>query len=169
MKLSCPIDNVAPLLPHSGQMVLLNRIVDYDDQGLRAMLCLADGNPLQQADGTVPSWMGLELLAQCIGALDGCAAHEQGESVRLGFLLGTRKLQLFAPVLPLNTPLWAEVRLSVRDQSGFAVFDGRLWAQTDGHLAPTAESVLVQAALNVFSPPDLGAYLAQQQQEKYAK
>ncbi|WP_037586277.1 hypothetical protein [Stenoxybacter acetivorans] len=158
--LPCPITRIAPLLPHSGNMVLLDRILSYDETGLCAAVCLRNGHPLQQADGTIPAWMGMELLAQCIGALEGCFAQEHGQAIRLGFLLGTRRLNLLTQNLPLNRPLIADVHLSIRDQNGFAVFDCRLY-ESEYPLPPQQEppNLLIQAALNVFSPPNLDTYL----------
>ena len=35
-KLICPITHIAPLLPHSGHMVLLDCITEYGDEYLHA-------------------------------------------------------------------------------------------------------------------------------------
>ena len=58
----------------------------------------------------------MELMAQGIGAFAGIEALKAGEPVRLGFLLGTRKLDLFADSVPVGTEL--EVR-GVCVHSGF--------------------------------------------------
>ena len=162
--LSCPISDVAALLPHSGHMVLLDEVLAYDHESLQASAHIGADHVLMQPDGTVPAWMGMEIMAQCIAALDGIHAHNGGESVRLGFLLGTRKLHLFADTLPLGCELLAETRQSIRDNNGFAVFDCslRIIAAPAGFRLPE-NGLVAQAALNVFSPPDLDGYLAQTQ------
>lgn len=162
--LSCPISDVAALLPHSGHMVLLDEILAYDHESLQASAHIGADHVLMQPDGTVPAWMAMEIMAQCIAALDGIHAHNGGESVRLGFLLGTRKLHLFADTLPLGCELLAETRQSIRDNNGFAVFDCslRIIAAPAGFRLPE-NGLVAQAALNVFSPPDLDGYLAQTQ------
>lgn len=162
--LSCPISDVAALLPHSGHMVLLDEILAYDHESLQASAHIGADHVLMQPDGTVPAWMAMEIMAQCIAALDGIHAHNGGESVRLGFLLGTRKLHLFADTLPLGCELLAETRQSIRDNNGFAVFDCslRIIAAPAGFRLPE-NGLVAQAALNVFSPPDLDNYLAQTQ------
>ena len=162
--LSCPIYDVAAILPHSGHMVLLDEILAYDHESLQASAHIGADHVLMQPDGTVPAWMGMEIMAQCIAALDGIHAHNGGESVRLGFLLGTRKLHLFADTLPVGCTLLAETRQSIRDSNGFAVFDCslRITAAPVGFRLPE-NGLVAQAALNVFSPPDLDNYLAQTQ------
>lgn len=162
--LICPIAPVAPLLPHSGAMVLLDAVLAYDEEFLCAAAHIGAEHALLQADGTVPAWMAMEIMAQCIAALEGVHAHNRGEAVRLGFLLGTRKLNLFAAALPVGCRLQAEARLSIRDSNGFAVFDcGLHVVDAPEHFRLPENGRVAQAALNVFSPPDLDAYLAQTQ------
>ena len=162
--LSCPISDVAALLPHSGHMVLLDEILAYDHESLQASAHIGADHVLMQPDGTVPAWMGMEIMAQCIAALDGIHAHNGGESVRLGFLLGTRKLHLFADTLPVGCTLLAETRQSIRDSNGFAVFDCSLRITAAPAVFRLPENgVVAHAALNVFSPPDLDGYLVQTQ------
>lgn len=160
--LSCPIRDVAPLLPHSGHMVLLDEVTAYDADSLSALASIGAGHALLQDDGTVPAWMAMEIMAQCVAAWEGCHAHNRGEPVRLGFLLGTRKLQLHADALPVGCQLAASAQQSIRDNNGFAVFDCRLTvlsAPAGWPLPP--QGLVAEAALNVFSPPDLQAYLQQ--------
>ena len=155
--LTCPIREVAALLPHSGHMVLLDEILAYDHESLLASAHIGADHILMQPDGTVPAWMAMEIMAQCIGALEGCHARVRGEPVRLGFLLGTRKLNLFADTIAVGTQLSIQVQASTQDGSGFGVFDCALrW--TDAPAAARAglpsDGLLVQAALNVFSPKE---------------
>ena len=89
-KLICPITHIAPLLPHSGHMVLLDCITEYGDDYLHATAHVGEKHILLQA-GSLPVLAGMEIMAQGIAALAGCHAHNRGEPVRLGFLLGTRK------------------------------------------------------------------------------
>jgi len=78
----------------------------------------------------------------------GARGKGAGEPIRLGFLLGTRKLTLHHGDLPLPTTLRSEIQESTQDQSGFGVFDCRLYCGT---------ALLADAALNVYMPPE-GAY-----------
>jgi predicted hotdog family 3-hydroxylacyl-ACP dehydratase len=42
----------------------------------------------------VPAWIGLEYIAQCIAAHGGLRARSRGEEIRIGFLLGSRRLEI---------------------------------------------------------------------------
>ena len=101
--------------------------------------------------------LGMEIMAQGIAALTGCHAANAGQPIRLGFLLGTRKLNLFADFIPLHTRLLVRVQESMMDSTGFGVFDCSLhWTDApehERHLLP-ADGLLIEAALNVYSPQD---------------
>ena len=155
-KLICPITQVAPLLPHSGHMVLLDCITAYGEDYLHAEATVGEKHILLQ-NGVLPLLAGMEIMAQGIAALAGCHAHHAGEPVRLGFLLGTRKLNLFADAVPVGTMLAVKVQASTQDATGFGVFDCEMrW--TDAPEAARAslpsDGLLIQAALNVFSPKE---------------
>lgn len=155
-RLACPITDVGFLMPHSGEMVLLDRVTAFDDTSLHAEVEVRAGNILL-ADGVLPLLVGMEIMAQGIAALSGCRSLLAGEPIRLGFLLGTRKLILFTDAVPVGTRLAVSVAESVHDDNGFGVFDCSLrWLSApEGWAARLPEDgVLVQAALNVYSPPD---------------
>ena len=155
-KLICPITHIAPLLPHSGHMVLLDCITEYGDDYLHAIAHVGEKHILLQA-GSLPVLAGMEIMAQGIAALAGCHAHNRGEPVRLGFLLGTRKLNLFADTIAVGTQLSIQVHASTQDGTGFGVFDCALrWtdAPASARAQLPSDGLLVQAALNVFSPKE---------------
>ena len=141
-RLTCPIENPAFLLPHSGHMVLIDRVTQHCADFVR---------------GVLPTTMGMEIMAQAIGAFAGIQALGAGEEVKLGFLLGTRKLNLFADHIPVGTTLAATAHLSTQDPSGMGVFDCELhWidAPDDVRGMLPQDGLLAQAALNVYSPKD---------------
>jgi len=152
----CPIKQPAALLPHSGRMVLLDEVLSYDDNNLHAV-CTIRPDCILLPDGAnaLPGWLGMEIMAQAIGAFAGIQALGAGEEVKLGFLLGTRKLNLFADHIPVGTTLAATAHLSTQDPSGMGVFDCELhWidAPDDVRGMLPQDGLLAQAALNVYSP-----------------
>ncbi|XZA37938.1 putative thioester dehydrase [Neisseria musculi] len=152
--MACPITDIAPLLPHSGRMVLLECITDYGRHHLTATTRVG-GNHILLADNRLPCVAGMEIMAQGIGALIGCHARNSGRPVKMGFLLGTRRLHLFADSIPVDTQLLVKVQESVVDASGFGVFDCTLhWIDAPEHEKHTlpANGLLAQAALNVYGP-----------------
>lgn len=145
-KLVCPIENVAPLLPHSGDMVLLDCISDFGKDFLIAETEIRSDNILIK-HGKLATFAGIEIMAQGVAAWSGCLATLVDEPVRLGYLLGTRKLHIHTQEIPVGSKLQIKIKMSIQDSTGFGVFDSQLIDLTSG-------KVILEGALNVFSPKD---------------
>ena len=135
------MNDVAVLIPHSGDMVLLDRIIDYDDQGLTAELVVR-GDGLLGGDESVPAWAGIEYMAQTIAAYAGMMARQADEPIRLGFLLGTRRYNSNVAAFKVGSTLTIWVKKIMQD-NGLGVFDCRI----------QGEDVELTATLNVYQPP----------------
>ena len=99
----------------------------------------------------------IEIIAHGIGAFAGIQALEAQEPVWLSFLLGTRKLELFADSLPIGKQMKVVANLSVRDPGGMGVFDCELYwtdAPDDARAKLPADGLVAKASLNVYSPKD---------------
>lgn len=145
-----PIFDVAKLMPHSGNMMLLDTILSYSEDCLSASILVSEQHVFVE-NKTLASWTALEFMAQAVAAWSGCCGQDNDEAVRLGFLLGTRKLALYFDALSVPCRLQAKIQASLQDDNGFGVFDGELWL-CDESDEPT--QLLAQAALNVFSPKE---------------
>lgn len=153
-KLSCPVENPAFLLPHTGHMVLIDRVSAYGADFVCVEASVGERHILLH-NGALPAVSGMEIMAQAIGAFAGIHALLAGGQVRLGFLLGTRRLNLFADEIPIGTLLQATAKVSIQDAGGMGVFDCELrWisAPEAAKRRLPANGLLVQAALNVYSP-----------------
>ncbi len=146
-KLVCPIEQVAPLLPHSGDMVLLDRISEFGEDFLIAETEIRSDNILIK-HGKLATFAGIEIMAQGVAAWSGCLATLADEPVRLGYLLGTRKLHIHTQEIPIGSKLQIKIKMSIQDSTGFGVFDSQLIDLTSG-------KVILEGALNVFSPKEL--------------
>ena len=136
------------LLPHSGRMVLIDDAIDAGDDWVRAGVRIAEDSLFYQPGKGVPSWIGIEYMAQTIALFSGVQAKRAGQDVRVGFLLGTRKYQAAQDYFRLGSYL--EVFASEEWNDGqMAIFDCHI--ENEGRLAT--------ARLNVFQPRDLAAYL----------
>ncbi|MDO5054183.1 dehydratase [Pasteurella oralis] len=142
--LNCPIDDVAPLVPHSGEMVLLDRITAFGDDFLVAESTIRPDHILLK-QGQLATFAGIEIMAQGIAAWSGCMAIQANQPVRLGYLLGTRKLHIHTQEIPIGSHLQIRVKMSIQDATGFGVFDCQL-------IDLASEQVILEGALNVFSP-----------------
>ncbi|OZI23789.1 3-hydroxylacyl-ACP dehydratase [Bordetella genomosp. 9] len=145
---ACPWP-VAQLVPHSGDAILLDAVDDWDEESLRATAVVRPDGLYSSPDGSLPPWMGLEIMAQAVGAWAGCQARSQGEQVGLGFLLGTRRYDCHVDRFAAGTRLSVRVAQSLQDAAGMGVFECELRHGDD---------LLAQARLNVYRPADAGAF-----------
>ena len=82
--------DIHSLVPHSGAMSLLGRLLDADDESLRAEVRITP-ETMFCTDGEVGAWVGVEYMAQAVAAHAGWCARLRGDPVRVGFLLGSSK------------------------------------------------------------------------------
>lgn len=134
----------ARLLPHRPPLLLLDAIQETSAEGCRASMVVAPGAWYLQADGTLPAWFGLELMAQTIGAYSGSLRRSAGQEPRVGFLLGTQTYACDQPAFPAGSRLEVEVRVRFADPAGLGAFDCRL--SCDGRL-------VARSTLKVFEEP----------------
>lgn len=135
---------IASLLPHAGDTILIDEVLAHDADSLHARAVVKRGL-YSLPDGSLPPWLGLELMAQAVGAWAGCQARLAEAPVKLGFLLGTRRYDCQAEALPVGAVLDIHVRRGLIDDSGMSVFDCTL---RDG------ARPLASARLNVYQPKD---------------
>lgn len=140
--------SVDELVPHTGRMSLLSRVTLVEEDILHAEIDITENATFAEADG-VPAWVGLEYLAQAIGAYAGYQERTQGSSPKIGFLLGTRKYSSNCEYFPLGTKLTVKVTRNMQAENGLSAFEGQLFA----------EGISVNARLNVFQPDNAAEFL----------
>jgi predicted hotdog family 3-hydroxylacyl-ACP dehydratase len=132
--------NVADLLPHDGDMVLLDKVLDYDENSLVSEVIVRDDGLF--GDGkTIPAWLGIEYMAQTVAAHEGMMCHLAGKPINLGFLLGTRRYHSNISSFTVGCRLTVKVERLIQDQ-GLGVF----FCQISG------QNVDISAKLNVYQP-----------------
>ena len=119
------LPDIRDLLPHSGPMVLLDHVVAVDDESLCAEVRLREDS-LFCVDGAIGAWVGLEYMAQAIGAFAGFQARLRGEPVRIGYLLGTRHYECKQPCFALGSVLKIQVKRVWQSDNDLASFDCRI-------------------------------------------
>jgi len=83
-------DQIRALVPHSGKMCLLERVLDWDEQSIRCETSshLDKDNPLRH-DGLLSSICGIEYAAQAM-ALHAALCSNAEASARHGYLASVR-------------------------------------------------------------------------------
>ncbi|MFJ2487567.1 hotdog family protein [Pseudomonas sp. NPDC087639] len=145
---------LAELLPHAGDMILIDKILSFDDEQIYTRLTVKSEGLFNLPDGSLPAWVGIELMAQSVAAFAGCHARQKGNPVELGFLLGTRKFECNVEAFPAGSELTIHGIRSLEDDNGMGVFECHI----------NAPGIEVSARLNVFRPPQPTQYLQQAQE-----
>ena len=146
---------IAELLPHAGDMILIDEVLSFDAENIETRLCVRPGGLFNQADGSLPAWVGIELMAQSVAAYAGCQARQAGRPVQLGFLLGTRNFRCDVERFPAGSELRIRALRSLQDDNGMGVFECHL----------EGPGIHADARLNVFCPPQIDRYLQEPPQE----
>ena len=55
---------VAELLPHAGDMILLDAVEAFDADSIDAHVKVKPGGLFNLPDGSLPAWVGVEIMAQ---------------------------------------------------------------------------------------------------------
>ncbi len=134
------------LMPHCPPMLLLDRMVEAaETRAVCEVVIRADG-PFC-GDAGVPTYVGIEFMAQTVAAYSGWQRRRAGLPIEIGFLLGTPQFQSFCDSFRVGQALHVEVT-HVWGADQLARFAGVI---KDAHTGVR----LQQADLSVFKPTDL--------------
>lgn len=131
---------IEELLPHAGRMMLLERVISFDEESMTAEVIVRDDGLFGES-GAVPAWLGIEYMAQTVAAHGGMMCKIAGRPLNLGFLLGTRRYHCNVDKFTAGTVLTVTVKRLIQDQ-GLGVFDCRI----------AGAGVAVAAQLSVYQP-----------------
>jgi len=141
------------VLPHRAPMILLDELAHFADEECTAIVNVSPESPFYDADkAAVPSWVGVEYMAQAVAAYAGVCEVQKGLPIRIGFLLGARKYKP-ARHFALGQTLKIHVQSLYQSDDGLAQFECSI-ADDAG--------VIVSAKLNTFCPPDPSEFLQEQ-------
>lgn len=145
------LPDIHTLVPHSGAMSLLGRLLAADAETLCAEVTI--GPTTMFCDGReVGAWVGVEYMAQAVAAHAGYCAHLRGEPVKVGFLLGSRRYQCSAPAFAVGAVLQVHVRRALQGENGLGAFECRI---EDGATGASLASALI----TVFQPANVEEFL----------
>lgn len=145
---------IRELVPHSGAMSLLDRVLASDSDTLLAEVAIHPGSMFySQSMQGVGSWVGIEYMAQAIAAHAGMLAKQAGGQVRVGFLLGSRRYSTSSPLFANGQALQVKVKMEMRGDNGLGAYECSI-ADTGN---PGRD--LASATLTVFQPDDVNKFL----------
>lgn len=126
MKLPLPVEK---LIPHQKPMCLVDRLLEFKDQGGTVEARVRPGQVLVDDDGCLEALAVMEMIAQAYAAVKGYDDRLAGRPVRRGFLVGIRKIKFLRKVAAGDLiHIYVDTVGSI---SGFAVVEGKIVRQSD--------------------------------------
>jgi predicted hotdog family 3-hydroxylacyl-ACP dehydratase len=141
---------VEEILPHRGTMLLVDAVLACDEESLIAQAHVQSDAWYANADGAMPAWIGIELMAQAIAAHVGLLAMRAGNKMRPGVLLGSRRYEAHLPAFSRDALLRIEVKELLRGEEGHGAYECII--QLDGVIG-------AEAVIKVFQPRDFQSFI----------
>ncbi len=135
------LPSLRDLLLHQPPMLFLDSVLEMGSEYCRTEKIVNPEDWFALKDGSMPAWVGIELMAQTIAAWSG---HEKcifGGLPKPGYLLGTRRYKNKAPSFSPGTKLEIEVRREFKDSSGLGAFMCKIFVESE---------VVAEAIVKVF-------------------
>jgi predicted hotdog family 3-hydroxylacyl-ACP dehydratase len=128
-------------MPHGPPIRALEELLDWESGRAVCRLTIRNGMPFVH-DGEVASVAFVEYLAQAVAVCLGYEAYVGGDGVRVGMLVGIRKMTLHQPSVRVGTDVTIEVE-RVRGSEDASTFTGE--AKANGQPIATAQMTLFHA------------------------
>ena len=142
------------VLPHGPAMLLLDRIAGYTADSLTCEVEIRKDSKF--CDGrAVPGHVGVEYMAQALGAFTGVARLQEGKPVQLELLLGSRNYECKIPEFPVGMTLTVIARLLFWDPDGVCAFACELREHGE---------MIARAEVKGFEPDDIEPFLQKLEQ-----
>ena len=145
---------VDELIVHRPPMRLLHRIVACSESEVVAEACVRADNLFFEPGRGLPAYVGLEMMAQAIAAIDGKKRQNSGQPAKIGFLLGCRNYASRDASFAEGTRLTVSAKM-VFDDGAMLAFDCRI---------DDEQGEVVTANLKVYAPADPSGFLKRAQQ-----
>jgi predicted hotdog family 3-hydroxylacyl-ACP dehydratase len=141
---------IEQILPHRGTMLLIDAVLACDEVSLSALAHVQSDAWYADAEGAMPAWIGIELMAQAIAAHVGLLAMRAGSKMRPGVLLGTRRYEAHLPAFVRDALLQIEVKELLRSEEGHGAYECVI--RYDGLIGAEAD-------IKVFQPRDFQSFI----------
>ena len=142
-------------LPHAAPMVLIEKVLAVSEQSACCQVHVsADGvlAPFLDAQGQLPAWFVMELMAQTVGVWNGWHAEQGGSAPRLGMLLGGRGLSCSLAAFPADALLTIRTDRVLQDEK-LASFECVVSIDESSYANDEGREVMVaHARLNTYQP-----------------
>lgn len=138
---------IQELMPHAGEMVLLSEVLAHSGDATECAVEVGRDLLHWNTGASVPAWVGVELMSQCIAVHGGLLGRASGTPPRIGFLLGSRRIQFTGTDFAPEQTLTVRARRVWGQEVGMVSFDCEIEDAASG--AP-----MLKGRLNCFVPSD---------------
>ena len=125
--------HISTLIPHSGKMILLEKVIYRDAERIDCLMTISVQDPFTNEYGNVPAYVGIEYMSQGVAAHSSLNKTDKTERGKIGVLLGSRKVELFVQEFFQKQELLISANLVLK-RDGFGVFDCNIRNADDGEL-----------------------------------
>ena len=141
---------IEAIIPHRGTMLLIDGVNAFSDETLSARATVHADAWYADADGAMPAWIGIELMAQAIAAHVALLAMRGGGQTRPGVLLGSRSYKALQPTFARGAQLLIHVAELLRSEEGHGAYEC-----TIHH----GDVCCAEAVIKVFQPPNFQSFI----------
>jgi predicted hotdog family 3-hydroxylacyl-ACP dehydratase len=141
---------IEAILPHRGTLLLLESVHALSDESLCAHATVQAGAWYADAQGAMPAWIGVELMAQAIAAHVALIAMRKGEKARPGVLLGSRSYEAYRPSFARGSRLLVSAKELLRSEAGHGAYECSI---------AIGDACCAEAVVKVFQPTDFQSFI----------
>lgn len=141
---------IEAIIPHRGTMLLIDAVNTFDDETLSARATVRADAWYADAEGAMPAWIGIELMAQAIAAHVALLAMRGGGHARPGVLLGSRSFKALQPSFAAGAQLSIQVTELLRSEEGHGAYEC---------VIRHGDASCAEAVIKVFQPRDFQSFI----------
>jgi len=141
---------IEAIIPHRGTMLLLDAVSSFSEETLSARATVRADAWYANAEGAMPAWIGIELMAQAIAAHVALLAMRGGGRARPGVLLGSRSYKALQASFSGGAQLLIHATELLRSEEGHGAYECTIH---DGDVC------CAEAVIKVFQPADFQSFI----------
>lgn len=143
--------DVSAYIPHEPPMRLVDTIEAYTDKSVTTATQITPEVAFYDSDAEgVPTWVGLEYMAQTAAAWVGLNDERCGRPVEPAFLVSSRQYRATQPFFPKGERLLTHVKVEL--------VEGEI-VSFSGRIVNTAGEQCAEAVFTAYRPDDVQDYL----------
>ncbi|WP_118183570.1 beta-hydroxyacyl-ACP dehydratase [Paraburkholderia phosphatilytica] len=148
---------IEEIIPHRDTMLLLDAVTAFTGESIAATARVHAHAWYADADGAMPAWIGVELMAQAIAAHVGLLAIRAGGHALPGVLLGSQRYRAALPAFAAGARLQISAKELLRTDEGTAAYECAITCMKgEGEVE---RELWAEAIIKAFQPRDFQSFI----------